>query len=259
MKKIKELPGISILFSVSLIFVLIFSCSTIQSPEIDANADLVDENSVSDTDNSSSASDNTVPVKQELPSKQKFYEKGIEYMKDGRFKLAIQQFDGAFKIDSGFTDAADKIGEAYAELDNYTDAKTWFEKSISINKNNVVPYLGLGEMELQKKNYQEALTLYSKIIELEPANPDGYFGLGKCYFQVNLFDESLSRMDTAITIYIQTNSPNTMEAYYIQGLNYYYTGDFNSAYSYLSAIESYYNDDDILRIILSKIRAELSN
>lgn len=185
------------------------------------------------------------------------YQNAMDMIYNGRYETALNLLNEYLEYHPESTDAMNAIGYSYYKIGNNGKAETWYRQSIETNPENAEPYRHLGKIYTETRKYQSAINMFSALIEIEDDDPDGYFGLGLVYNKVNMYEDSLTYLDRAIQYYLKNNSVEAIEAYYLQGINYYYTGQTENAFSYLSAIEEYYLDDVNLRKILIDIREQL--
>jgi len=180
-------------------------------------------------------------------------------MYNGRYDDAINQLKEYLEYHPDSIEAMNAIGYSYYSNGDTGNAEIWYKHSIETDNRNTDPYIYLGKIYTKTNKYQSAIDMYSSLLEIDSDNPEGYFGLGFVYNKVNMYEDSITFMDKAIQYYLKNNSAEAIEAYYLQGINYYYTGQTEKAFSYLSAIEDYYLEDTNLRKILIDIREQLKN
>lgn len=88
-------------------------------------------------------------------------EKGVEYLENGQYKEAEEQFEKAVDKDRGVGDAYRGIGIARWELEDYKGAREAFKEALDNGaKKNASIYNLLGSCEMELKNPQGALSYY---------------------------------------------------------------------------------------------------
>ncbi|MBN1647641.1 MAG: tetratricopeptide repeat protein [Spirochaetales bacterium] len=189
----------------------------------------------------------------------RLYNEALAFYRDEAYTQAVAAFIKVLDHDPSFTPAIVCLAKSYYKLRDFKKARRWFGKAIETDPDYSEPYIYLGEIAQQQKEYQQAIDIYIKLLGKDPENPEALLGLGSVYNTVNMPGESITFMDSAISQLVEKNSPDTMRAYYIQGMNYYRMRDYRIAYSYLSAIEEYYMRDPGLTAALSDIRRRLQS
>lgn len=88
-------------------------------------------------------------------------EDGVEYLKNGQYKEAVEQFEKAVKDDVNAGDAYRGIGIAKWEQEDYEGAKNAFEKALDHDaKKTGTIYNFLGNCEMKLDNPSGALNYY---------------------------------------------------------------------------------------------------
>ncbi len=103
--------------------------------------------------------------------------------------LAIQLFQKAIDLDPRYASAHAGLGEAYATLYHYFEARTDYLdraiesslKGLMYDPNLSEAYAALGLAYFNKKEFDEAITATRKAIELDPNNFAAYWILGRIY------------------------------------------------------------------------------
>ena len=100
---------------------------------------------------------------------QEKYEKALDYLKKAE---AVDRFNEEVYVRKGI---------AYANLEEYEEAKKEFEKSLKVNKKDGVVYFHLDNIEMLMGNKNKGLELYNNAIAYGFDNPQVYFSLGLMY------------------------------------------------------------------------------
>ncbi len=140
-----------------------------------------------------------------------YYLKGMDYFWKGSQKdldLALQMFDEALAIDSGYALAYSGIGEVYATKYNYQRTLDWrdkaekmAQKALALDPELAEAHLTLGRVYDFEKKYTEAIEEFKKVIELRPNNNDAQRRIGYVY-QNDLYDypKALASFQKALEI-----------------------------------------------------------
>jgi tetratricopeptide (TPR) repeat protein len=207
----------------------------------------------------------TVGVSYGQSSGKEFYDKGIEYATQGKYKEAKESFEKALK-DDPFVSGAESClkiiedvtgqkiksdtaihifkGTAYANRGMIDDAITECSKAIEINPRYAKAYNNRGIAYYYKGQYDRAIQDYSKAIEINPMYAEAYMNQGTAYYHKGKYDRAIQDYSKAIEI-----NPRDAEAYMNRGIAYYHKGQYDRAMQdYNKAIEinlwyasAYYN------------------
>ena len=76
-----------------------------------------------------------------------------------------------------------KIANIYKLTGNNTKALSFYDKLISLDKNNTDAYFNKGLVLANQKNYDDAIKCFERVIQLSPDYPYAYYSLGMAYEQ----------------------------------------------------------------------------
>ena len=76
-----------------------------------------------------------------------------------------------------------KIANIYKLTGNNTKALSFYDKLISIDKDNTDAYFNKGLVLANQKNYDDAIKCFERVIQLTPDYPYAYYSLGMAYEQ----------------------------------------------------------------------------
>ena len=159
--------------------------------------------------------------------------RGIAYAKLGDYGRAVEDYDGAIKINPRCAEAYYNRGAAYAKLGDYRRAVEDYDRAIEIDPECVLAYVYRGAAYIELANPEQALSDYDRAIALDPANPDGYANRGGAYAKLGNYRQAVSDFDRAIEI-----NPEYAWAYNGRGASYAKLGNRSQAISdYDKAIE----------------------
>jgi len=96
------------------------------------------------------------------------FEKGVDYINQGDYQRAIEEFNQVISIDSEYVDAYCGIGIAYLNQKKYKEAIEAFEKAIVLDPDEPIAYYLLGRAYEEIMNYEKAISAWNKFLALRP-------------------------------------------------------------------------------------------
>ena len=97
-----------------------------------------------------------------------YFKKGEGYNHDGKYRLAVEEFTTAIRLNPGYTNAYWARGWAYDYLNQYQQAIQDFDKAIQFDPYDVLPYISRGFSYYRSNSYQQAIQDFDKAIQLDP-------------------------------------------------------------------------------------------
>ena len=91
-----------------------------------------------------------------------------------------------------------KIANIYKLTGNNTKALSFYDKLISLDKNNFDAYFNKGLVLANQKNYNDAIKCFERVIQLSPDYPYAYYSLGMAYEQQGDTNKALEYYDLYI-------------------------------------------------------------
>ena len=80
--------------------------------------------------------------------------------------------------------ALSNLGLLYMKMGSFKQAFPMLERSIALNPNNSVAFLGLGRIHMENNEYEKALTLIQRAYELDSSNPLCLLSLAGMYMDM---------------------------------------------------------------------------
>ena len=161
------------------------------------------------------------------------YERGSEYLRQGNYKLAIQAFNEALKLNPRSAKVYVSRGDAYSRTKDDEKAIADYTAALKIDRKSADAYQARGFLYLQKDQYGKAIDDYSKALEIIPKSTDAYFHRAGAYMRGGQYDEAISDYTRAASI-----APGDPWNYIFRGTVYYEKGDYDKAISdYSKALE----------------------
>ncbi|NCU06339.1 MAG: tetratricopeptide repeat protein, partial [Chitinophagaceae bacterium] len=147
------------------------------------------------------------------PKAIKYYEEGVDYMKEQDYKKAVLNFKKAVETDSMFSFAWDNLGVCNRKLGNLDDALHAYRQSLKINPYGKLPLQNIPIVYLYKKEYDKAILEYQHLANVYPDDPETFYGIGNVLINYKEeYEEGLRYMCKAYNMYIQLKSPYRVDA-----------------------------------------------
>lgn len=145
-------------------------------------------------------------------------------LQDGKYSLAIEQFNILAQLDTNAHWTYFYRGMAKYNLGDYHGALRDFDRSVRINPIFTNGYHFRAIAETQFGNYDAAISDFEKAIELRPGNIGLYYSRGLTYFFAQQFDLAVKDFDKYLRF--EKDDP---AAYLNRGASYLYLGDTTRA------------------------------
>jgi Tfp pilus assembly protein PilF len=172
-------------------------------------------------------------AQQQNPEAEARFNAGLTHLRDGRPKLAVEEFEQAIKRDGKNPYFYKGLGLAYAALSRFDDAVGAFRKARELNPyytdvrndlgtalilsgkreagkaeflaafndpTNPTPEISsrnLGQAYFEEKNYAQAANWFRSSLNRNKAYPDSYLGLAESLVALGRNEEALSLLETA--------------------------------------------------------------
>ena len=155
-----------------------------------------------------------------------FYYRGRKSLSEGKYALAIENFNILAQLDTADYWTFFFRGIAKYNLGDIRGARTDFDRSVHINPVFTSGYHYRGITESRYGNYDQALADLQKAIDLRPGEIGLYFSRGVTYFLSQQFDNAVKDFDKYIR-----KEPKDPSAYLNRGASYLFLGDTLKAVS----------------------------
>ena len=155
--------------------------------------------------------------------------------------LAINQPFAYFKQGPSSPDY-NNLGVAYNNMKHWDEAIAAFEKSLSLDPQNVHAYYNLGNVYYKKGSHEEAIDKYAKALTLDPEFADAHHNLGLVYDTLGTVDKAAQEYQRVLSI-----DPSHLNAHINLGNLYRAQGLYQEAGNhYLKALEIEPNSAEVL-------------
>lgn len=162
-----------------------------------------------------------------------FYYAGRQALSDGKYSLAIENFNILARIDTVGPEAYFFRGIAKYNLGDLGGAERDFDLSLQRNPLYTYAYHYRAITRSRLGRYEEALDDLQEAVELRPGNSGLYFSRGVTYFLSQQFEKAVQDFNSFIR-----REPDESSAYLNRGASYLFLGDTTKAFAdYNKAIE----------------------
>lgn len=129
------------------------------------------------------------------------YQKGNQALKEKNFYQAADFFKLALKENPYYKEALEGAGNAYYEMQNYLEARKYYEQALNFDPENITYMLRLAHIKIQTslspKEYLGAEFYLLKAFKKEPRNPKVLMAYGDYYYALNQWQEALNFYEKA--------------------------------------------------------------
>ena len=149
-----------------------------------------------------------------------FFMRGRQALADGKYALAIENFNVLSRLDTTDHYTYFFRGIAKYNLGDLRGAKRDFDRSVSLNPVFTSGWHYRGITESRFGNYEQALKDLQQAIDLRPGYEGLYFSRGVTYFLAQQFDNAIGDFDRYIR-----KEPKDPSAYLNRGASWLFMGD----------------------------------
>lgn len=219
----------------------------------------------------------------------------VEYMKNGLYDNAINDFLKLIQLNKSYQKAYVNIATSYTNKKDYDNALKYYQEAVNINPDESMPYFGMGnvygnmknnekslyylnkalsknsqdilslakriEIYLSNKNYDKALDDCKAIISIDPRNPFIHIVIGNIFFEKGDYQKAAVEYEFVIKI-----DKENADAYNMIGiisakqLQYNYAVNyFKKAISIKPNIAEAYNNIGTIYANLGDLETALAN
>jgi tetratricopeptide (TPR) repeat protein len=133
------------------------------------------------------------------PEVQSHIGKGYEFVQNGKYQQAVQEFQKALDLDPGLARVRYQLGVSYFALQQWPESRREFERlRRETNPDPAVVYY-LGRLDLQEDNLEGAISQLEKIA-VDPPFPDTSYYLGSAYLKKGRLTEAETWLKKAVDL-----------------------------------------------------------
>jgi Flp pilus assembly protein TadD/peroxiredoxin len=125
---------------------------------------------------------------------------GILDAREGKFDLAIQNFQRALQIDPEHSIALQNLGNAYRQKKDLPEAKLALEHAIALNPDEPEANYSLGMVYAQQNDSEHAYEYLQKALASRPVYPEALNNLGILYLRTRRPEEAKKSFEQSIRV-----------------------------------------------------------
>jgi len=145
-------------------------------------------------------------------------------IKSGMYKVAIEAYKQAIRIDPDYAEGYNNLGIAYISSGMYKEAIASSRQAIKIDPDYADAHNNLGVAYGKSGIYKEAIEAYKQAIWIDPDYAKAHYNLGVVYNNSGKYKKSIKSYKHAVRI-----DPDFAKAHYNLGLAYIILRDKSSA------------------------------
>ena len=134
------------------------------------------------------------------PVAQKELAKSSEALRANNLKEARIHLDTAYRLAPGNPEVNYLFGLYYAKSGDWPQAKTYWEKTLSLSPEHLRALLALSEALIREKNYPEAVKLLNRAVETNPDAWRPHALLAEAYLHQGSLEESIRQSERALEL-----------------------------------------------------------
>ena len=116
---------------------------------------------------------------------------GEAFDRQGKYDLAIKEFEAAVQLSPGYSFALNNLGNVYGKKKNYPKAIHYFEKALAQKPDYAPAHYNLARALHLVGKPQDALGSYRKAVRFNPYFEQAFYNLANLALQSGLVDESV--------------------------------------------------------------------
>lgn len=132
--------------------------------------------------------------------RQKAFEAGNAYAKEGKYSHAIIEYRNAVQADATFGEAHKQLGEAYARTGDAPRALESYVRAADLLPNDVQVQLTAATFLLAARRGEDALARVDAALKVEPQSIEAHVIRGNALAGLSSFDEALKSIEEAIRL-----------------------------------------------------------
>ncbi|GJL78877.1 MAG: hypothetical protein NPINA01_18660 [Nitrospinaceae bacterium] len=151
---------------------------------------------------------------------------GEAYDRQGKYDLAIAEFETAIQLNPGYFFALNNLGNVYGKNKNYSKAIQYFEKALVQKPDYAPAHYNLARAQHLIGKPQNALESYRQAIRFNPYFEQAFYNLANLALQSGRIDESIKNFLSFLKM-----QPGHARARFGLGNAYAMQGQFDKAYA----------------------------
>ena len=140
------------------------------------------------------------------------YELGLILKGAGKTPEAVLAWKQAVKLDPGYADAWEAMGQAYLDAGRYKDATAAFEAALKADPARARVLVLIGDAQAQAGRWKEATASYTSALKADPNLPGMYYRLGRAHSEMGQYERAIGFYQRGLQ-----SKPDDAQAWYHLG------------------------------------------
>lgn len=152
------------------------------------------------------------------PDSSDFYQRGLDYLDEGEYQLAIEQFNQAAQLDPNNADLYANRGLAHHWLDAPGEANADYSRAIELDPDYYLTYYNRGVSFDDRGQHERAVADYRRAVERNPDDPLSHNNLawGLAYYLDTNYEEALEHALTSVELESNAYNQDTLALVYLK-------------------------------------------
>jgi DNA-binding helix-hairpin-helix protein with protein kinase domain len=163
---------------------------------------------------------------------------GRIYYNQGKYDLAIFEFNQAIRLNPKFAYAYNNRGIVHSDQGKYDLAIADYGKAIQLNPKYAEAYNNRGNVYYNQGKYDLALADYNQAIQLNPKDANAYYNRGLNYKENRNIEKAISDFEKAANLYKQQKNQKSHQKCLDQLKRLTKSKPLSTIYNYLSTLNS---------------------
>ncbi len=133
-------------------------------------------------------------------SAEEHFQMGLSYHLEGKWDLAIKEYEEAIRIKPDYADAHNNLGLSYGENGLYNLEIRQYEEAIRIKPDYALAYYNLGVSYAEKSLYDLAIRQYEEAIRIKPDYAEAHYKLGEAYGEEGQYKKAIRHVEQALRL-----------------------------------------------------------
>ncbi len=152
------------------------------------------------------------------------------YMNQGRYALAIQEYEKILTIEPQADELILNLGALYSQIRDFDMSRKYYNDYIRRHPDQIRGYLALADLEKDTGNFQAAKDIYDKILIMDDNNPGALTGLAE--MSINHADFNQAEALIAKALNFSRSAADSLACLTLLSDKYYFRADFINALRY---------------------------
>lgn len=126
--------------------------------------------------------------------------RGMILCEQGRYDLALRDYNEALRLDPNRSHVWNNRGNAYRAKADYNQAVNDFNQAVRLDPNDPLAYKNRGNVWSDKAAYDKAVIDYGEAIRLNPVDVEAYNNRGSMYLQKSAYDKAIADWNLAMQL-----------------------------------------------------------